>query len=336
MKTFSSNKKNRFINIISAALFMTVLLFSSFLSAAEFSVRGDYNSESKSLSPYYSLNWFWNSTFSSGLDAKYSKDIVLSKIDGFSQSNDATEIKIWDFRANVLSYNFTWDRLLVSIGGTGSYKYIKKGEFGYFKISAVDDPYWASTPQDSTWVVFDNDVEIKALMPIITAGIKYKNSWFNAVFRGDVFPSYYLKVKQDTEFDPIIPQHGLSNESKWQKAGYAMCIDLAFNTSPFIFVDLVLRGEFDYIRTDYSLDLLGYNNSNDTFFFNKGNVDVSEMNNSFIIAASFSNPIFGEISPLIGFGKNQVINRDHKKDKSETENQWIMTFGMVSRIDFAD
>ena len=309
---------------------LALLLLPLISSAADFSIRGDYNQTTKSMDPDFALSWNWDENFTSAVDGIYSKTVTIAKLDNFAESNIATESKQWYGRINYLCYNIHLTELTGFIGLTGEFDSIKNKDFGYFQLDSIN--YGA---YNSAWVNFENNVSITAYVPFLTTGFRFINPVIFTVLRFDYYPAYYLKVKQNTVFHPIISEPGTTENSCFKNMGYKLDFDLKINSKKYIFVDLVARIRSNYMRTTYTLEQLDYNPGSTSFYFVKGKVDTSAMETSVIGGISISNEMFGSYTPVLAFGQARVTNKDYISKKSETKKEWIVSGGLDSKIDFS-
>lgn len=291
------------------------------VASSRFDVSADYDNETKKPTPRILFEWFYDEEghFGSGIEFKMTTSQKEKKVDGFDESKYASTYDEVLVRPNILNYWFKFGSLLPFVGVGLEYRKIANSEFGYFHL-----------PEElgGTWVSFDNKIDIQAIFPALRAGVYIENDAINANASMDYYPSYWLDVKQNTSFHPIVDESGKTSGSSWQTNAGHLHADLQWKTG--IIIEPLLKADFNFWSTAYDIKTLNYAQTSASFSFQDARVRTDYLSALVTANIALRVDIFQRMTPYLGIGLvwNKAKTTSSGKTSEESGSSLIFDIGI--------
>ena len=204
----------------SALFFIFVLLFAS-LSAGETPANGEAekNPEESANSNRFNLNlsyvsssgfypsldilWHYDPNYFSSIYGSYTLQSEKKSLKGYDGSKYASFSKTLQVGAEIFGFYALRQPAFIALSFGLEYKRIKTEEFGFYDIKTAT-------------VNFENDVTIHTIFPFLRLRADKETSRIQNNFALTFFPTYYLLMKQESLFRPILPTKNINESDDMQ------------------------------------------------------------------------------------------------------------------------
>lgn len=203
-----------------ALLFLLFLFLSASLSAEKYDADetqgrpdGDVNSNRFNLNlsyvsssgfyPTLDLLWHYNPLYFSSLYGSYGLQSEKKSLKEYAGSKYAVFSKTLQVGSEIFGFYPLRRPAFIALSFGLEYKRVKSEEFGFYDTN-------------QTTVNFENDVTLHAIFPFLRLRADNKSGMINNNFALTFFPTYYLIMKQESMFKPILPQKNTNESDSFQ------------------------------------------------------------------------------------------------------------------------
>lgn len=153
--------------------------------------------------PSLDLLWHYNPLYFSSLYGSYTLQSEKKSLQEYEGSKYAVFSKTFQVGAEIFGFYLLRRPAFIALSFGLEYKRVKNEEFGFYDT-------------ESATVNFENDVTLHTIFPFLRLRADKEKGRIQNNFALTFFPTYYLMMKQESRFKPIIQTENINESDDFQ------------------------------------------------------------------------------------------------------------------------